>query len=289
MKRPLAILLVLLAPGLALAQASPPHLLQKPTVNKTHIVFAFADDLWIVPRAGGDAQRLTSGPGVETDPIFAPDGKSVAFTGEYEGNVDVYVMPAAGGQPRRLTYHPGLDRAIGWTPDGKSVLFYSQRNSYSRFGRLFTVSLAGGPAEQLPLPMADQGAYSPDGSRLACYVPARVANLRRLETLSWRHHQRHLAGRAVRFQHRPHPARQLQRHLSDVDRRPRLVPVRSQRADHAVQLRRQGEQGPAGHRQRRTGFQGCLGRPRLHRPGAVRLDPPFRFRARKSTQSGHPR
>ena len=144
MKRPLGILLVLLAPGLALAQSSPPQLLQKPTVNKTHIVFAFADDLWIVPRDGGDAQRLTSGPGVETDPIFSPDGKWVAFTGEYEGNVDVYVMPAAGGQPRRLTYHPGLDRAIGWTRDGKSVLFYSQRNSYSRFGRLFTVPLEGG-------------------------------------------------------------------------------------------------------------------------------------------------
>jgi tricorn protease len=170
MKRSLAILLVLLTPGLALAQASPPQLLQRPTVNKTHIVFAFADDLWIVPRAGGDAQRLTSGPGVETDPTFSPDGKWVAFTGEYEGNVDVYVMPAAGGQPRRLTYHPGLDRAVGWTPDGKKVLFYSQRNSYSRFGQLFTVPLEGGAAEQLPLPMADQGCYAPDGSRLA-YVP----------------------------------------------------------------------------------------------------------------------
>lgn len=115
MKRPLAILFVLFAPGLVMAQASPPQLLQRPTVNKTHIVFAFADDLWIVPRDGGDAQRLTSGPGVETDPIFSPDGKWVAFTGDYEGNVDVYVMPAAGGQPRRLTFHPGLDRAIGWT------------------------------------------------------------------------------------------------------------------------------------------------------------------------------
>src|SRR6266571_6526189 len=127
MMRCFAILVVLVVPGLALGQANPPLLLQKPTVNKTHIVFAFADDLWIVPKDGGDAQRLTSGPGIETDPIFSPDGKSVAFTGEYEGNIDVYVVPAAGGQPRRLTYHPGTDRAVGWTRDGKRVLFYSQR------------------------------------------------------------------------------------------------------------------------------------------------------------------
>ena len=80
-----------------------PLLMQKPTVSKTHIVFSYADDLWIVPRDGGDAQRLTSGPGVETDPIFSPDGKWIAFTGEYEGNVDVYVIPATGGEPRRLT------------------------------------------------------------------------------------------------------------------------------------------------------------------------------------------
>jgi tricorn protease len=86
MKRLLAVVFVLLAPGLARAQAEKPLLLQKPTANRTHIVFAFADDLWVVPRAGGDAQRLTSGPGLETDPVFSPDGQWVAFTGEHEGN-----------------------------------------------------------------------------------------------------------------------------------------------------------------------------------------------------------
>src|SRR5262245_38044226 len=169
MRRLFAILLVVAAPGLAHAQAEK-LLLQKPTANRTHIVFAFADDLWIVPRSGGDAQRLTSGPGLETDPIFSPDGSWLAFTGEYEGNTDVYVMPASGGQPRRLTYHPGSDRAIGWTPDGKRVLFQSARNSYSRFARLFTMPVEGGFPEEVPLPMADQGSYSPDGKRLA-YVP----------------------------------------------------------------------------------------------------------------------
>jgi tricorn protease len=163
----------LLLPGIALGQSQqqrPPQLLQKPTVSKTHIVFSFADDLWIVPRSGGDAQRLTTGPGVETDPIFSPDGQSIAFTGEYEGNPDVYVIPASGGEPRRLTYHPGNDRAIGWTPDGKRVLFMSQRNSYSRFNRLFTVPIEGGFCDEIPLPMADQGSFSADGKHMA-YVP----------------------------------------------------------------------------------------------------------------------
>jgi tricorn protease len=169
MNRLIALFAVLLAPAAALGQG-PPLLLQKPTVNKTHIVFAFADDLWIVPREGGDAQRLTTGPGVETDPMFSPDGQWVAFTGEYEGNTDVYVIPASGGEPRRLTYHPGADQAVGWTPDGKNVLFRSGRNSYSRFGRLFTVPLDSGFCTEVPLPMADYGSYAADGKHMA-YVP----------------------------------------------------------------------------------------------------------------------
>src|SRR5919202_258291 len=112
-----------------------PLLLQKPTVSRTQIVFSYAGDLWSVAREGGDAIHLTTGTGVETDPVFSPDGQWLAFTGEYEGNVDVYVVPATGGVPRRLTYHPGPDRVVGWTPDGKSVVFQSIRNSYSRFSR----------------------------------------------------------------------------------------------------------------------------------------------------------
>src|SRR5215831_5775868 len=105
------------------AAAGEPLLLQKPAISKTHIVFVYAGDLWSVPRAGGDAVRLTSGPGDETDPAFSPDGTRIAFTGEYDGNVDVFVVPAAGGVPKRLTWHPAADRALGWTSDGKSVIF----------------------------------------------------------------------------------------------------------------------------------------------------------------------
>jgi tricorn protease len=108
--------------------------------------------------------------GIETDPAFSPDGKWIAFTGQYDGNTDVYVIPAGGGVPRRLTFHPGVDQVVGWTPDGRRVLFRSSRNSTSGYTRLFTVAVEGGFPEQLPLPLAYEGSYSPDGSRIA-YQP----------------------------------------------------------------------------------------------------------------------
>jgi tricorn protease len=95
----------------AIGDADEPLLLQKPTLIKTHIVFAYAGDLWSVLREGGDAVRLTGGTGNETDPAFSADGTRVAFTGEYDGNVDVFVVPASVGAPKRLT----TDRVIGWT------------------------------------------------------------------------------------------------------------------------------------------------------------------------------
>src|SRR5205085_7975720 len=88
----------------AAASSAQTMLLQHPTINRTHVVFAYADDLWSVPRSGGSATRLTSGAGLETAPIFSPDGKHIAFTADYDGNLDVYVMSADGGQPRRLSW-----------------------------------------------------------------------------------------------------------------------------------------------------------------------------------------
>ena len=156
--------------GISFGQTEPPSLFQKPTVNRTHIVFFYAGDLWTVGREGGDARRLTTGVGIETDPLFSPDGNWIAFTGEYDGNVDVYVVAAGGGVPRRLTYHPGADVAGGWSRDGKRVLFSSGRSSYSSFPRMFTIGVEGGFPELLPLPMAERGCFSPDGSSLA-YQP----------------------------------------------------------------------------------------------------------------------
>jgi len=152
------------------AQASP-LLLRQPTVNKSQIVFTYGGDLWSVARTGGEAHRLTSAVATNSDARFSPDGSMIAFTGQYAGNRDVYVMPADGGQPKRLTYHPAADEVVGWTPDSKSVLFRSTRHSYYRFNnQLFTVSAQGGPATELPLPIAEEGSLSPDGTHLA-YVP----------------------------------------------------------------------------------------------------------------------
>jgi tricorn protease len=166
----LAALVLLAAAPAETAGPGGPFLLQKPALSQTQIVFVFAGDLWTVPRAGGEAERLTSGPGFETNPVFSPDGSTLAFTGEYDGNVDVFTMPARGGVPRRLTWHPAADAALGWTPDGKRVLFTSNRNAYSRFSELYTAGLDGGLEEKLPLPMGFEAAFSPDGKRVA-YVP----------------------------------------------------------------------------------------------------------------------
>ena len=165
---------IVVGAGAAFAQPSDHLMLQRPTVSQTQIVFVHAGDLWSVPRQGGAAHRLTTGPGVETSPLFSPDGTKLAFTGEYDGNVDVFVMPAAGGVPKRLTWHPTADTVLGWTPDGSRVLFTSTRTASSRFAELFTIGLDGGLPERLPLPTAAEGAFSPDGSRMA-YVPIQRA------------------------------------------------------------------------------------------------------------------
>jgi len=150
--------------------AEKPHIFQRPALSKDLVCFGYAGDLWTVPRAGGRATRLTTGVGIETAPVFSPDGSTIAFTGVYDGNTDVFTIPAAGGVPFRVTYHPAADFAVGWTPDGKSIIFRSTRDAKSRYTQLYTVPASGGLAKLLPLPMAYQGALSPDGKEIA-YSP----------------------------------------------------------------------------------------------------------------------
>jgi tricorn protease len=170
-KRIILTIALLLCASAPAAARQKPLLMRTPAVSRTHIVFSYAGDLWSVPREGGEATRLTADPGREFNPLFSPDGRWVAFTGEYDGNVDVFVVEAGGGVPRRLTYHPGGDQLAGWTPDGRSILFVSGRSSESgRTAQLFTMPLDGVVPTAVPLPTAYEGAYSADGSRLA-YVP----------------------------------------------------------------------------------------------------------------------
>ncbi len=147
-----------------------PLLMRHPTVSRTTIVFAFAGDLWSVPRAGGSATRLTASPGIESDPYFSPDGRTIAFSAQYDGNTDVFTMPAEGGVPKRLTAHPNADTVVGWTPDGKSVVFSSEMISPTDYPRLFTVPVTGGVPRALPFPAGVEASMSPDGKRVA-YVP----------------------------------------------------------------------------------------------------------------------
>jgi tricorn protease len=148
-------------------------LLRDPAVSANHIVFVNANDLWVVGRDGGEARRLTTATGAETNPRISPDGTMVAFTGQYDGNTDVYIVPIEGGEPARLTWHPGPDIVQDWSPCGQYVIFMSGRNGYPTANtHFFRVSINGGTPEALPVPFGFAGSISPDGSKMA-YQPYR--------------------------------------------------------------------------------------------------------------------
>src|SRR5437667_11883323 len=141
MLRLLVTSLLLVCSGiLCKAQAPPPMLFSRLTVNQTHIAFAYAGDIWIVERSGGEARKLTRDPGEENFPVFSPDGSQIAFSRQVGGNWDVYVMPVNGGDARRVTFDPRADLVHGWTPDGQSILFDSNINLVPQ---LYTIKLDG--------------------------------------------------------------------------------------------------------------------------------------------------
>lgn len=139
-----------------------------PDVSADHIVFTYANDLWLMPKEGGTAQKLSSPKGIESFPKFSSDGKMIAFSGNYDGNNEVYVIPTQGGAPVRLTYHSYFDRVVDWHPDGKQILFASGRESEKeRFNQFYTIHHTGGSASKLPLAYAEFGTYSPNGDKMA--------------------------------------------------------------------------------------------------------------------------
>ena len=147
------------------------RMLRQPDVSETHIAFVYAGDIWVVPKEGGTANRLSSPQGEEAFPRFSPDGQEIAFSANYDGNTDLYVMSAMGGQPVRLSHHPLGERALDWYPDGEGVLFASSMQSgRQRFSQFWRASKEGGLPEKLPVPYGEFGAISPDGKRLA-YTP----------------------------------------------------------------------------------------------------------------------
>lgn len=163
------------------ASAAQTKLLRFPDVHKERVVFCYAGDLWTAPSSGGSATRLTAHPGLELFPKFSPDGKWIAFTGQYDGDEQVYVVPAAGGVPQQLTFYPargpltprwGYDNQVyGWTADSQRVLFRALREGWDLTdSRLFLVSREGGPAEALPMPVSGGGDLSSDGAHVV-YSP----------------------------------------------------------------------------------------------------------------------
>ena len=128
-------------------------LLSQPALSETQIAFVYAGDLWVADINGENVRRLTSDEGSEMSPVFSPDGRWIAFSAQYDGNIDVFIVPATGGIPKRLTWHPGPDIARSFTTDGSAVLFISNRDDFSnRFFQLFTVSVDGGFPNRLEIP-----------------------------------------------------------------------------------------------------------------------------------------
>ncbi|HKP85666.1 MAG TPA: PDZ domain-containing protein, partial [Blastocatellia bacterium] len=164
----LVVVLAVLFANASAQSSNNTRLLRYPDIHGNLVVFTYAGDLWIAERAGGAARRLTAHPGEETFAKFSPDGKWIAFTGDYDGNTDIYVIPVEGGEPRRLTYHPAPDLTLDWTPDSKRVLFRSTSTNFtSRFEKLYTVGLDGALPEELPVPSGGLTSFSPDGTKIA--------------------------------------------------------------------------------------------------------------------------
>jgi tricorn protease len=176
----LLLFLLLAFSAIGSAQEMPEgRMMRFPDIHKDKIVFMYGGDLWLASSSGGDARRITSDAGRELFPKFSPDGKWIAFTGQYDGNFNVYVMPAQGGQPKQLTFYQGAaaplsdrmgvhNEVVAWFPDSKRILFLSRRDASNGWTkRPFSVSIDGGLPDPLPVDQGGLTSFSPDGSKIA--------------------------------------------------------------------------------------------------------------------------
>ncbi|MBT8487181.1 MAG: PD40 domain-containing protein [Phycisphaerae bacterium] len=205
--RPLAVTGVaaaFIAVPAAVADVQPASgMLRYPDVGAESIVFTYANDLWLVSRAGGTAAPLASPPGLELFPRFSPDGQTIAFVGNYDGNRDLYTIPVSGGVPARVTHHPSGEILCDWTPDGERLLFFSGgMDAQPRTTRLFTVPANGGLPEPLPLPYAANGAINAGGDWLA-YTPYSR------DTRTWKRYQGGMATDVWLFELNTHESRRI--------------------------------------------------------------------------------
>ncbi len=180
MRNSFFILVIALLIGSTATSQQVNRLFRFPTISGDTIVFTYAGDLYTVSRAGGEARKLTSGTGYEMFAKFSPNGKTIAFTGQYDGNTEVFTIPAKGGVPKRITYTATLGRddisdrmgpnniVMCWTPKGDSIVYRSRKKSFNSFvGSLFMVNKSGGMSKQLPLSTGGFCSFSPDGKKIA--------------------------------------------------------------------------------------------------------------------------
>ena len=180
-------------------------LMHQPALSNTHITFIYAEDLWVANRDGSNPKRLTIDKGIESSPVFSPDGSTIAFNAEYDGNVDVFTVSVNGGIPKRLTWHPYNDFVRDFSSDGKTILFLSQRNSFTnRYAQLFTVSTYGGTITQLDIPNAAWASYA-DNDKSIAYTP--IAD----RFNQWKHYRGGTAARIWLYNTKTHKVTEIQK------------------------------------------------------------------------------
>ncbi|MBN2746708.1 MAG: PD40 domain-containing protein [Bacteroidales bacterium] len=196
------------------------RLFRFPDIHGKKVVFTYSGDLYLSSTDGGVAKRLTSHNGYEMFAHFSPDGKQIAFTGQYDGNTEVFVIPTSGGEPKRLTRTATLNRddvadrmgpnniVMGWTPNGKNIIYRSRKQSFNSFvGQLYSVPSDGGLSAEIPLSSGGFCSYSPDGNKLAFSKIFR-------EFRTWKHYQGGMAPEIYIFDFKGKTVKQVVKNIA---------------------------------------------------------------------------